>query len=68
MAGSDSPRGADRTGEADETVNLREPPDQGNECPRLQKETRLAGIPLAPLMPFYATGHLATAIPFEFED
>jgi len=68
VAGSDDLRGADRTGEADETENPPESPDQGNQCPSLQKQPRLAALPCAPLMPFDATGRLATAIPFAFED
>ncbi|AGA33924.1 Transposase-like protein [Thioalkalivibrio nitratireducens DSM 14787] len=68
VAGSASPSGADRTGEADETAKSPESPDLGNERPRLQKEPRLAGLPCAPLMPFDATGRLATAVPFALED
>jgi hypothetical protein len=66
--GSYSLRSAARAGGADETVNPPEPPGRGSERPRLQKEPRLAALPRAPLMPFDATGRLATAMPFAFED
>ncbi len=51
-----------------EAVNLLEPADENNERPRLQKEQRLTALPRAPLMPFDATGRLASAVPFAFED
>ena len=63
-ASSDTNRGAD----THEAVNLPEPADENNARPRLQKEQRLTALPRAPLMPFDATGRLATAVPFAFED
>jgi hypothetical protein len=61
-------RSADRANGADEAENPSNPPGEGNERSRLQKEPRLSALPRAPLMPFDATGRLATAIPFAFED
>jgi hypothetical protein len=66
--GTLSRRHVDRVGGADETANPSSPPEGGNEPPRLQKEQRLAALSRAPLMPFDATGRLATAVPFAFED
>ena len=60
--------GVSRAEGANGTVNLLEPTDEENERPRLQKEPRMAALPRAPLMPFDATGRLATAVPFAFED
>jgi hypothetical protein len=68
MAESFSLRSADQAGDSDATENPPEPPEEGNERPCLQKEPRLAALPRAPLMPFDATGRLATAVPFAFED
>jgi len=66
--GGFSLRSAERASVADATVNPSNSPEEGNERLRLQKEPRLAALPCAPLMPFYATGRLATAIPFALED
>ena len=66
--GGFSLRSADRASVAEATVNPSNSPEEGNERPRLQKEPRLSALQRAPLMPFDATGRLATAIPFAFED
>ena len=43
-------------------------PEEGTEPLHLLKEQRLVTLPRAPLMPFDATGRLATAVPFAFQD
>jgi hypothetical protein len=68
MAESFSLRSADQAGDSDATENSPESPEEGNKRPCLQKEPRLAELPRAPLMPFDATGRLATAVPFAFAD
>jgi hypothetical protein len=53
---------------ANGTVSLPEPAEEDKKRPRLHMEQHLAVLPCAPLMPFDATGRVATAVPFAFED
>ena len=59
---------ANRIDRANGARSRSEQPSEEDERPNLHKEQRLAGLTRAPLMPFDATGRLATAVPFAFED